>query len=193
MLRHSLFSLAVLGCVLFLASAQTGKSVKSGPQVGAEVPGPFHPLNVTGEHAGKKACLFCLNSGNPVAVVFAREATPAVAKLLKQLDLATIKHAKANMGSFAVFCSNSEGLDKRLEKIASQQKLIKLVLSIDNPTGPKGYAIAKDAEVTVFLYKTVEEKDGFTQRVLSNHAFGKGQLNDAGIARVVADVSKIVK
>ena len=193
MVRIGLLSAAVLAVALFAVQAQTGKGVKSGPQVGAEVPGPFHPLNVTGENAGRKACLYCQYNGVPVAVVFAREVTPAVAKLLQQLDQATVKNSKVEMASFAVFCSSSEGLDKQLEKLATEKKLSKLVLSIDNPTGPKEYGIAKDAEVTVFLYKTVDEKDGFVQRVQANHAFRKGELNDAAIGKVIADVSKIVK
>ena len=88
-------------------------------------------LNVTGEHAGKKACLYCSNGGNPVAVVFAREATPAVAKLLKQLDDATVKNAKADMGSYAVFCSDKDGLDKALTKLAEYRALIALRRSSD--------------------------------------------------------------
>jgi hypothetical protein len=31
--------------------------LQSGPQVGKDIPGPFHPLNVTGHAAGKKNCL----------------------------------------------------------------------------------------------------------------------------------------
>ena len=80
------------------AISGAGGALKSGPQIGVEVPGPFHPLNVTGEHAGKKACLYCLNSGKPTAVVFAREATPAVANLLKQLDEATAKKVRIQYG-----------------------------------------------------------------------------------------------
>src|SRR5438067_10417001 len=125
MLRYAMSAVLALSCAMFLG-AQTGGGLKSGPQAGQEVPGPFHPLNVTGESAGKKACLYCSNGGNPVAVVFAREATPAVAKLLKQLDDATIKNGKANMGSYAVFCSDQDGLDKALTKLAAEQKLTKL-------------------------------------------------------------------
>jgi hypothetical protein len=192
MLRRGVFASIVLS-LGFVVISWAGETLRSGPQIGKEVPGPFHPLNVTGEHAGKKACLYCLNSGKPTAVIFARETTPAVAKLVKQLDEATVKNGNASMGSFAVFCNSSDGLDKRLEKMAVDQKLTKLVLSIDNPAGPKGYDIAKDAEVTVLLYKTVEDKDGFTARVLANHAFRKGELNDSAITKVVADVAKIVK
>ncbi len=185
MLRNRILAALVVGVALVTAGVQAGGALKSGPQTGTEVPGPFHPLNVTGEQAGKKACLYCSNGGNPVAVVFAREATPAVAKLLKQLDEATVKNGKAEMGSYAVFCSDKDGLDKSLTKLAAEQKLSKLVLSIDNPAGPKSYQIAKEADVTVLLYLDFNVK--------ANHAFRKGELNDAGIAKVVADVSKIVK
>lgn len=185
MFRISILASVVVSLSLIAVSAQPGSALKSGPEVGKEVPGPFHPLNVTGESAGKKACLYCSNGGNPVAVVFAREATPQIAKLLKQLDEATVKNSKADMGSFAVFCSDKDGLDKALTKLAADQKLTKLILSIDNPAGPEKYMISKDAEVTVVLYTSFEVK--------ANHAFRKGELNDAAITKVVADVSKIVK
>lgn len=185
MLRYGMFAAVVLGSALMLTAAYAGGALKSGPQAGQEVPGPFHPLNVTGENAGKKSCLYCSNGGNPVAVVFAREATPEVAKLLKELDAATVKNGKANMGSYAVFCNDKDGLDKQLTKLAAEQKLTKLILSIDNPAGPKSYNIAKDAEVTVLLYTDFEVK--------ANHAFRKGELNPAAITKVIADVSKIAK
>ena len=84
--------------------------LKSGPQVDEKVPGPFHPLNINGEQAGKKNCLYCANGNNPVAVVFARDLTPSVAKLITQLDAATVKNSGASMGSYAVFMSDSEKL-----------------------------------------------------------------------------------
>ena len=37
--------------------AFAGEALKSGPQTGADIPGPFHPTNVTGAQAGKKHCL----------------------------------------------------------------------------------------------------------------------------------------
>src|SRR5262249_51379538 len=86
-------------------------TLKSGPEVGKDVRGPFQPLNVPGEQAGKKNCLYCANGPNPVAVVFARSVNPQVASLLRKLDEATQNNNKANMGSFAVFCSDKEGLE----------------------------------------------------------------------------------
>lgn len=159
-------------------------TAKSGPAAGEQVPGPFHPLNVTGEHAGQKACLYCSNGPNPVAVVFAREVTPQVTMLLKKLDEATVKNSKKDMGSYAVFCSDKDGLVDQLKKVAGDEKLKNLILSIDNPSGPKAYNIAKDADVTVLLY------NDFTVR--ANHAFKKGELNAKSVERVVADVAKII-
>lgn len=48
---------AALVLVLLGCSAIADDSLKSGPQPGTQLPGPFHPLNVTGESAGEKACL----------------------------------------------------------------------------------------------------------------------------------------
>jgi hypothetical protein len=179
-----LLAVTAVVCASFVSGVQADGPVKSGPQVGQEVPGPFHPMNVTGEQAGKKACLYCANGANPVAVVFARGVNPQVATLLKKLDEATEKNAKANMGSFAVFCSDKEGLEGTLKDLAGKQGLKKLILSIDNAAGPKGYEIAKDADVTVLLYNE------FTVR--GNYAFKTGELNQKGIDTVVADISKIV-
>src|SRR5437660_7078559 len=117
--------LAVVAAVaaLFVNGVHAGAPVKSGPQVGQEVPGPFHPMNVTGEQAGKKACLYCSNGPSPVAVVFARGVNPQVAALLKKLDEATLNNGKASMGSFAVFCSDKEGLEASLKDLAAKQGL----------------------------------------------------------------------
>ncbi len=45
--------------VVALASAgvMAGDALKSGPQEGQNIPGPFHPTNITGAMAGKKHCL----------------------------------------------------------------------------------------------------------------------------------------
>jgi hypothetical protein len=48
-----IFTVAVLAVTGVLA----GDSLKSGPAVGKNIPGPFHPLNVTGSQAGEKHCL----------------------------------------------------------------------------------------------------------------------------------------
>lgn len=46
-----------LAVMLLVGSAIAADDLKSGPQPGDRIPGPFNPLNVTGEKAGEKSCL----------------------------------------------------------------------------------------------------------------------------------------
>lgn len=117
-------------------------------------------------------------------MIFAREISDNLTSLVKKIDDATAKNAKCSMGSFVVFCSDEEGLDKKLKSLAEKEKLKKLVLSIDNPAGPKGYNVAKDADVTVVLYTK--------RNVKVNYAFKKGELKEADIDKIVGEISKIL-
>ncbi len=183
-LRIAAAGLAVALVAGTVIASDRSEKVVSGPQVDQKVPGPFHPLNVTGEKAGEKFCLYCCNGENPVAMIFAREPSPELATLIKKIDAATEKNKNSEMGSFVVFLSDKEGLDKELKDMANQAGLKKIVLAIDNPAGPEKYKVAKDADVTVVLYN---------ERVVkANYAFRKGQLRQKDIERIVADVSKIV-
>lgn len=180
-------TLLAAACTLsfFVAAAAAADAVKSGPQVGENArPKPFFPLNVNGPTAAKKACLVCRNGDNPVAMVFAREVSTPLTTLIKKLDAATAQNKSAKMGSFAIFCSDSEGLEKQLKGLAEQEQLKEFVLAIDNPAGPEPYKIAKDADVTVVLYNK--------SKVIGNYTFKKGELNDKAIDQIMADVPKIL-
>jgi hypothetical protein len=182
MIRNVLAGAVVvaLGAVAFAAD------LKSGPQAGEKVPGPFHPLNINGESAGKKACLYCKAGDSPVVAIFARNTdNPALAKLISAVEEATAKNAKAELNSFAVFCNSDEKLEGKLKDLAEKAKLKNLVLSIESPEGPDKYNISKDAEVTVLVYKE--------RTVSANLTFEKGKLDDKGVEKVLAEVAKVVK
>jgi len=181
-MKLRLFAAAVAAVAFALPAS--AEHLKSGPQEGEKVPGPFHPVNVTGEHKGEKFCLFCVNGENPVAMVFARESSPELTKLIKKLDAETAKNKDKSMGSFVVFLSDKEGLEKDLAALAEKEKIQKTVLSIDNPGGPKEYEVAKDADVTVVLY--------VDRKVMKNHAFKKGELTDKDIEKIVSEVPTIL-
>ncbi len=117
-------------------------------------------------------------------MVFAREISEPVTSLVKKIDAATAKHSDARMGSFAVFLSDQEGLDKKLKEWANKEQIKKTALTIDNPAGPAPYKIAKDADVTVLLY--------VHKRVQANFAFKKGEMKGQDIEKIVADLSKIL-
>jgi hypothetical protein len=158
--------------------------LKSGPQVGETVPGPFHPLNVTGDKAGEKACLYCKNGSNPVAMVFARECSPELETLISKIDACTVKNSDAKMGSFVVFLSDDSALEAKLKEMAKKNKVETCILSIDNPAGPQKYNVSKDADVTVVLYTG--------GKVKANYSFAKGKLTDKDTEAVLADVKKIL-
>ena len=117
-------------------------------------------------------------------MIFAREVTGPLASLVKKLDAATVANKSKRMGSFVVFLNDDEGLAKKLETLAMKEDLKDIVLTIDNPSGPQGYKVSKDADVTVVLYNK--------RNVKANFAFRKGELNDAAVEKVVSAVSKIV-
>ena len=182
-IRRSLLTAGL--CVALLTSfGSADEALKSGPQVGEQVPGPFHPLNVTGAMAGKKNCLYCQNGTSPVAMIFAREVSPALTHLLKKVDAETSKNKRARMGSFVVFLCDKEGCESQLKNLAEKEGLKQIVLSIDNPAGPQKYNVARDADITVVLYSD--------HTVRSNFAYRAGQLNDQAIDQIVASIPKIL-
>jgi hypothetical protein len=117
-------------------------------------------------------------------MVFAREVSGPLTSLVKKIDEATGKNSGCKMGSFVVFCSDAEGLEKQLKDLADKEKFKNIILSIDNPSGPPKYKVAKDADVTVVLYDK--------HKVKSNFAFKKGEMTDKEVDKIVGDLKKIL-
>ena len=168
---------AVLGG--FAAAAE----IKSGPQAGEKLAGPFHPLNVNGESAGKKACLYCKHGDSPVAMVFARTMDAGTEKLIAAIEKATAANSKCEMGAFVVFLTDDDKAADKLKEMSDKLKLKSVTLAVDNPAGPDKYNVAKDADITGVLYAERTSK--------VNMAFEKGKITDKDIEAVVAGVSKI--
>jgi hypothetical protein len=178
-------NLMLAGVVALIGSLAVAAELKSGPQAGDKLPGPFHPLNVNGESAGKKQCLYCKFGDSPVAMVFAR--TPEceqTQKLIAKLEEVTAKNAKAEMACFVVFLTDDDKAEAKLKAYAEKAKLKNVILAVDNPSGPTKYNVSKDADLTVVLYTERTSK--------ANAAFEKGKITDKDIDAIVADVSKIV-
>jgi hypothetical protein len=175
--------IALVVAVLANGAALAG-SVRSGPQIGEKVPGPFAPLNVTGPDAGKKSCLYCKNGARPVVAVFVKQLTPAVAQLVKKIDVATAANKEQGLGSYVVLCSDAAGLDQQLQSLAQQMQIQNTVLTFYKAGGPERYRLAPEADVTVLLY------NHFT--IKANHAFKAGELDDPSMDAIFADLSKML-
>jgi len=117
-------------------------------------------------------------------MIFAREVSDNLTSLVKKIDAETAKNKSAKMGSFIVFLSDDEKLQDKLKDLAKKEVIKNCIFAIDNPAGPDGYQVAKDADVTVVLY--------VKGKVAANHAFKKGQLNAKAIDAIIADVPKIL-
>jgi hypothetical protein len=115
-------------------------------------------------------------------MVFSRTTGDNLTSLVKKIDAAS---QKGKIKSFVVFLGDEEKLESELKKIAEKNGIQKTVFAIDNPAGPAGYKVSKDAEVTVVLYNKRDVK--------ANHAFRKGELNAQAIERIVADLGKLTK
>ncbi|MBI1913251.1 MAG: hypothetical protein HYS12_00610 [Planctomycetes bacterium] len=117
-------------------------------------------------------------------MIFAREVSDNLTSLVKKIDQANAKNKSARMGSFVVFLSNEEGMEDKLKELAKKEGLKHTVLTLDNPAGPRGYDIPKDADVTVVLY---------TKRtVKANYAFKKGELKEKDVQTILKSVPKIL-
>jgi hypothetical protein len=105
--------------------------------------------------------------------------------LVKKVDEATAKHKKEDLGSFVIFLDKSDDMEKKVQAFADKQGIKETVLALDNPAGPKGYEISKDAQVTVLLY--------VGRKVKANFAFEKGKLTAADVEKVMKELPKLIQ
>lgn len=184
MTMRSLFAaFAVLGAFGLVTAAG---DIKSGPQAGESLPGPFHPYNVFNselpEQNGKENCLVCQFGTKPVALVFARSTGADMVDLIKKLDAEVAKTGKEKMGAAVVFLSSEDNIKETVKELAEKAGVKNVSLAVDSPKGPAAYKIAQGADVTVLLYNN--------RKIVTNHAFEK--FDGTGVEKVVADLPKVV-
>jgi hypothetical protein len=202
--------LAVVAC-LTAGELRAGGDLKSGPQAGALLPGSFQPFNLNGK-IGKERyhCLVCEYHLKPTVLIFAREKTAlknaALADLLQKLEAAVERHQEAYLHAFIVFLSPDartsvtdpktedpnrlvvdsarwEELLARLRPLAD--KLKNVVVAVYPAAGPTDYNLARDADVTVILYRR--------HQVVANFAFAEGKLNQAEVEQIMQAVDTMVR
>lgn len=173
--------------IVFLLMCETAGAqspLRSGPQPKDEILYAFRPLNINGEFANEPHCLVCENGLNPVVMIFARDLSESLVKLITQIEAATDTHRKQNLGAFVVFLKDGDAFRKDLEQLAKTKRLRTTILSIEDQSVLKEYKLAKEADVTAVLYNE--------SVVQANHAFQRGGLTDRAIAAILADLPKIL-
>jgi hypothetical protein len=174
----------LLSAALLVQSAGAAEPLRSGPQVGEKVPGAFKVLNLNGPDAGKAACLYCRNGSRPMIMVFTREISPAVTSLLQKLEAALAANPNSSLSACVIFCSDDQTLAGRLVPWVKQMNLNQVTVAVGSAAGPAKYNLPPEAAVTALLYTHF--------KVQANHTFRAGELQDASINAILADLPKIL-
>ncbi len=120
-----------------------------------------------------------------------RKITDDLARLVKKLDRmvdnAGEKKAGATKHAFLVYLTDDpDAAEKELEKFAEKHKIKNIPLTVfDGVAGPRKYNIAKDAEVTVMMWKE--------QKVKVNQACASDKLDKKAVRKVLKDAKEHLK
>jgi hypothetical protein len=161
---------------------------------GKDLPGPFHPFNVTGPYAEHFHCPVSDHNLGPGVLVFVRDLTltPPLRKLLSGLDNAIAKNPAVRLAATVTFLSDDlpnvvEDDDKRdelkakVQEIARGLALKQVVLGLDSRPDVEKYLGGENVAVTVVLYKKFQ--------IVSSHALGRDEVTDAAVQQILAEVA----
>jgi hypothetical protein len=161
---------------------------------GKDLPGPFHPFNVTGPYADHFHCPVSDHNLDPGVLVFLRDltVTPPLRKLLSGLDNAIAKNPAVRLAATVTFLSDDlpnvvEDDDKRdelkakVQEIARGLSLKQVVLGLASKPDVEKYLGGENVAVTVVLYKKF--------RIVFSHALGRDEVTDAAVEQILAEVA----
>ncbi len=120
--------------------------------------------------------------------IHAREITDELASLVKEIDK-LVAHPKDNSSQnrsfFVLLTDDPDAAAEKLTQVAKECEIKNTPLTVfDGISGPKNYNIHKDAEITVMMWKGA--------KVVKNSAFGKGELNEDAVKKVLADAKEFL-
>ncbi len=182
--RHVFAVAALLGAVVSGTSAQA--PVRSGLTPGLR-PGPYSALVSVGPQRGQLHCFVCETEDRPAVLVFARQMSDPLGKLVNRIDRAVTDHKAADLRAWVtILADDHTAIDPQVVRWARQHAVGNVPVAVfEDPVGPPSYRLAREADVTVLL--------SVRQRVVANFAFRAGELNDARIAEVMKSLPQILK
>src|SRR5947207_15539139 len=104
--RSLVLSLLCALCVSVVQSSAEGPCV-SGLKVGQK-PGPYSFLVATGSERGQSTCYVCETGDRPAVIVFARNLSDPLAKLVAKIDKAVSENKAAELRGWVTFLSNDQ-------------------------------------------------------------------------------------
>jgi hypothetical protein len=155
----------------------------SGPQVGQK-PGPYSFVVASGPERGQPTCYVCETAEKPGVIVFARNLSAPLSKLLAKCDATVAARPKGEMRAWMTVLGEKTATIDALGQWAKDAGLKAVPTGVfDDPIGPPTYKLAEDAEVTVLLF--------VDRKVVANFAFRAGELDDKAVERIAAEVGKL--
>ena len=172
---------ALLSVTYFAQAADKAECLEVGSKVGA-----FYVTDITGPEAGKKLCYRCKYGNRPVVTIFSRNVDDQVTSLVKEVDGVVGKNQDKDMAAFVVLLSdNPEKSAESLKKAADTAGVKHTPLTtFDGQSGPEGYKIAKDADITVMMWVKGELK--------INETYKAGKLDKDTVAKLVQETRTIL-
>lgn len=121
-----------------------------------------------------------------MVIVFARDLSAPLGKLVAKLDRALVAYKKAELHAWVTFLSDDQvKLDPKVVAWSKQYATGAVPLGVfEDPVGPPTYLLAREADVTVLL--------AVKQKVVANFAYRRGELDDAAIFEIMKTLAKIV-
>lgn len=183
--------------VLALVALAAGPAPKESKA--PDLPGSFHPYNVTGPRRGYYHCPVSDRGLEPLVLLLVRnlEATDPLRDLLQRLDQASENNPRAHLGIAAVFLTDdlpdivgaddkSEDLrEKLIEKLSdldtALKKPIHVSLCLTAPADLKAYQLPENAEITVILCRRYQ--------VLARHVLTRDQLTQEMVNTILTEVA----
>jgi hypothetical protein len=156
-----------LSACLLIIAADDAPVTSTGLKVGADLPGPFHPYNVTGPYKSRFHCPVSESALGPGVLVFVRDAMASapLPKLLKALDDRMDKNATLRMHGAVVFIPPETLLpdvlkdDDQREKLAAKlldeataANLKYIVFDLDSGADLQRYKLGDETWCTVVLF-----------------------------------------
>ncbi len=173
-------------CAFCLPTALCADPCRSGPKVNQR-PGPYISVVSTGQHRGQAHCFICEAADRPIVIVFARNLSDPLGKLVHKIDKALARHKDAELRAWVTFlCDDQPGLDPKVVDWGQRHAVGTVPLGVfEDLTGPPSYLLNREADVTVLL--------SVKQKVAANFAFRAGELDEAAIGEIMKALPRIVE
>lgn len=119
-----------------------------------------------------------------MVMVFARHTDDTLTSLVKSLDKLVATDDKSKLRAVVHLVGGESRAELEAKATKYGEKLALEVVPITVPTefeaGPANWGINPEADLTVFMYRE--------SKVVSNHAFGAGELKAESVKAILADV-----